>query len=72
MCEKDFQYTSGTERGILQMLNEGYYDITSGNTNCLLSAATFVAQVEVSGVTYSRFFLYRYNIIRYTNQSTMV
>jgi copper chaperone CopZ len=35
------------------MLNEGYYDIISGHTNCLLSAATFVAQVEVSGVTYT-------------------
>jgi hypothetical protein len=53
MCEKDFVYTSGTERGILQMLNEGYYDITSGHTECLLSAATFVAQVEVSGITYT-------------------
>ena len=53
MCEREFQYTSGTERGILQMLNEGYYDIISGHTNCLLSAATFVAQVEVSGVTYT-------------------
>jgi hypothetical protein len=53
MCEREFQYTSGTERGILQMLNEGYYDIISGHTNCLLSATTFVAQVEVSGVTYT-------------------
>jgi hypothetical protein len=35
------------------MLNEGYYDITSGHTECLLSAATFVAQVEVSGITYT-------------------
>jgi copper chaperone CopZ len=56
MCESDFQYTSGTKRGILQMLNDGYYDLTSGNTNCLLSAATFVAQVEISGVTYSQSF----------------
>ena len=53
MCEREFQYTSGTERGILQMLNEGYYDIISGHTNCLLSATTFVAQVDVSGVTYT-------------------
>jgi hypothetical protein len=56
MCESDFQYTSGTKRGILQMLNDGYYDLTSGNTNCLLSATTFVAQIEVSGVTYSQSF----------------
>jgi hypothetical protein len=56
MCESDFQYTSGTKRGVLQMLNDGYYDLTSGNTNCLLSATTFVAQIEVSGVTYSQSF----------------
>ena len=53
MCERDFEYTSGTERGILQMLNEGYNDVISGHTDCLLSAATFVAQVEVSGTTYT-------------------
>lgn len=56
MCETDFQYTSGTKRGILQMLNEGFYDLTSGNTDCLLSAATYVAEVVVSGVTYQQSF----------------
>jgi hypothetical protein len=52
MCESDFEYTSGTKRGILQMLNEGFNDLTSGNTQCILSAATYTAQVDVSGVTY--------------------
>ncbi len=33
MCEREFQYTSGTERGILQMLNEGYYDIIKKGIN---------------------------------------
>ena len=56
MCETDFSFTSGTKRGILQMLNEGFGDLTSGNTNCLLSAATYVAEVNVSGVTYQQSF----------------
>ena len=56
MCESDFIYTSGTRRGILQMLNEGYNDLTSGNTDCLLSTAEFVAEVNVTGTTYSESF----------------
>jgi uncharacterized protein (DUF2141 family) len=54
MYETDFTFTSGTQRGILQMLNEGYNDLTSGNTNCLLSEAIYVAEVNISGVTYQQ------------------
>jgi hypothetical protein len=56
MCETDFTFTSGTQRGILQMLNEGFNDLTSGNTNCLLSSAVYVAEVVVSGNTYQQSF----------------
>ena len=34
------------------MVYEGFYDLTSGNTNCVLSSATYTAFVEVSGNTY--------------------
>ena len=54
MCETDFTFTSGTQRGILQMLNEGFNDLTSGNTNCGLVSAVYVAEVVVSGVTYQQ------------------
>jgi hypothetical protein len=64
MCETDFVYTSGTKRGILQMYNEGYRDLTSGNTDCLLSAATFEVQVTVSGIPY-------YSGIFYTSNSLL-
>jgi uncharacterized protein (DUF2141 family) len=56
MCETEFTYTSGTKRGMLQMLNEGYNDLTSGNTNCILNSSTFIVSVNVSGVTYSQSF----------------
>lgn len=51
-----FTITNNTERDFLTMLNEGFYDLTTGNTNCVLSSATFVASVEISGNTYQENF----------------
>jgi hypothetical protein len=47
MGAESFVIDSGTKCGLLQMLNEGYYDITSANTNCNLVSATFTAKVSV-------------------------
>ena len=52
----NFQTTFNNTRDIQSMLNEGFYDLTSGNTNCVLSSATFRATIEVSGNTYSQDF----------------
>jgi hypothetical protein len=43
-----FNITSPTKFGLLQMLNEGFYDLTIGNTNCELVSATFTAKVSVN------------------------
>jgi hypothetical protein len=43
-----FNIDSPTKFGLLQMLNEGYYDLTSENTNCNLISATFTAKVSVN------------------------
>jgi len=43
-----FNIDSPTKFGLLQMLNEGYYDLTSQNTNCNLISATFTAKVSVN------------------------
>ena len=43
-----FNITSPTKFGLLQMLNEGFYDLTIGNTNCDLISATFTAKVLVN------------------------
>ena len=56
LCETEFTYTSGTKRGMLQMLNEGYNDLTAGHTNCILISSIFIVSVDVSGVTYSQSF----------------
>jgi large repetitive protein len=43
-----FNIKSPTKYGLLQMLNEGFYDLTTGNTSCDLINATFTAKVSVS------------------------
>ena len=43
-----FNIQSPTKFGLLQMLNEGYNDLTSGNTSCDLISATFIAKVSVN------------------------
>lgn len=48
ICESYFENTKAlTKRGILQMYNEGFYDLTSGDTNCIVTGATFTAQAIV-------------------------
>lgn len=51
-----FTIQNETERTFDTMVNEGFYDLTSGNTNCVLSSATYTAFVEVSGNTYTENF----------------
>ena len=53
-----FNVQSPTKFGLLQMLNEGYYDLTTGNTSCDLISATFTAKVSVnpSGVVATQTF----------------
>jgi uncharacterized protein (DUF2141 family) len=52
ICDDIFMNTGQTIRkGPQQMLNEGFYDLTSGDTNCILNQAIFTAQITVSGVT---------------------
>jgi hypothetical protein len=45
--QQEFQQIDNTKYSLSKMMNEGFQDITSGNTDCVLSSATFSAQVEV-------------------------
>lgn len=38
------------ESGLLEMLNDGYQDLTNGNQNCVLNSTTFLATVSVTPV----------------------
>lgn len=58
MGSEVFNIQSQTKYGLLQMLNEGYNDITSSNSNCSLVSATFGVTVSVNplGLTTSQDF----------------
>lgn len=47
MGEEQFTIETPTTYGLLQMLNEGFADLTSGNTSCDLVSADFIAIIQV-------------------------
>lgn len=47
ICNDTFTTTVGTKRGLYEMLNEGYLDITSGYTACTLNNAIFSCEIEI-------------------------
>ena len=53
-----FNIQSQTKYGLLQMLNDGYDDLTSGNTSCSLISADYTVKVSVNplGLTTSQSF----------------
>lgn len=56
IMSEGFTVTTNNERDFGTMVNEGFYELTSGNTNCVLSSATYTAFVEISGNTYTQSF----------------
>jgi SprB repeat len=50
MGSEDFSVTSGTKLGLLQMLNDGYEDLVSGNTSCSMVSAQFKTKISVTPV----------------------
>jgi len=53
MGSEMFNINSPVKFGMLQMLNEGYADLTTGNTNCNLVNATYSATVSMNPAGYS-------------------
>jgi hypothetical protein len=53
MGSETFNVNSPVKFGLLQMLNEGYADLTSGNTNCNLINATYSVTVSMNPAGYS-------------------
>ena len=52
VCDGDFQNNGLTIiKKPQQMFFEGFYDLTSGETNCILNQAIFIAEVVVGGVS---------------------
>lgn len=53
MGGQDLTVSCQSKYGLLQMLNDGYQTVTSGETGCILSSATFVASVSVEPSGYT-------------------
>ena len=53
MGQETFAIISPTKFGLIQMLNDGFKSLTTGDTNCVLISATFTAQVEVVPAGYN-------------------
>ena len=49
VVNKDFNFKLGTQREIQKLLLEGFYDLTSGNTGCVLSSATYEVRIDIQG-----------------------
>lgn len=54
VCDGIFTQTAATKNGMFEMLNQGYLDLTSGETNCKLNTAIFYLQVDVAGTAYTK------------------
>jgi len=52
MGSETFKIQSPTKFGMLQMLNEGYSDLTDGNQGCNLISATYSAKVSMNPAGY--------------------
>jgi hypothetical protein len=55
---KTFVNTSGTRRTISKMLNEGFIDLTTGYTNCILNTAVLDAVFTINGSATTQNFIY--------------
>ena len=56
MCDNTFTTTTGNQRGLIEMLNEGFIDITSGYTNCILNSAIFTCDITLNGSAFTQTF----------------
>jgi len=65
-CEGDFTTIPELgKKGMKEMLNEGYHDLTTGCTNCILNSAIFNINVEISGVSSGATFYTGYTLNDY-------
>lgn len=59
LCNPTFNSSSQTvsqKRDFVKMINEGFVDLTSGYTNCVMTAATFTCEIDLGGTAYTQTF----------------
>lgn len=51
--DNPFEISLSNKRGMLELLNEGFEDLTSGNTSCDLVIAKFIAEINITPSAYT-------------------
>lgn len=72
VCDSEFSEKSGTKQGLSQMLNDGYQLLTSGETGCSLTAATFTILLDVGGTGYTSEFYTSTGLLDYPTDTEYV
>jgi hypothetical protein len=63
VCNGDIQDNGIiVKKGLKEMLSEGYFDLTAGDTNCILNQTTWTAEVTIGAAVLSEIFYYGYGL----------
>lgn len=69
VCEKLFKNTGQLgKRGILQMFNEGFYDLTLNDFGCIVNSAQFIVQAKIDEEIKENLFYVSSGITDYPNE----
>jgi hypothetical protein len=72
ICDDDFNNTGQiVKKGLKQMLIEGFFDLTSGDTNCILNSATFESVVNINGLIQTDIFYVSSGMTDYPTDTTL-
>ncbi len=56
ICNSSLGPVNYTKKGLLQMLMQGFDQLTPGGVGCVITSATFTAEVIVNGTSYTNLF----------------
>ena len=63
VCEGNFVETPSSKLGLLQMLNQGFNDLTAGETDCILNDAQFILNLNIGSTAYTSIFYYTTSLL---------
>lgn len=72
ICDNFFSETNNTELGISEMFFQGYQDLTSGETYCLLNSANFTILLDVGTTAYTSMFYSTISLNDYPSNNDFV
>jgi hypothetical protein len=72
VCDSKFSEKGGTKQGLSQMLNDGYELLTSGDTGCSLTAATFTILLDIGGTGYTSEFYTSAGLLDYPTDTEYI